>query len=175
MSLDNTILNIQKILGETSMVYVLHHRVKEHVSLLLDMARQHFAILDSDEEVKWTKEDVRIAQVVMDDCKKLVLSTPITERIKELVTEICKLVHNWNINIASDGTLHTDAKFITNAVDMHFSMVEMVQVCKVACEILDVKVAHAEPVEIISAHFLAALDVLHKEGECREEDTCSKS
>ena len=173
MSLEQTTTKIVEIISAVDMVYIIHPTERESIERVLGIIATDFGKLEEDEKVEVEQDDVDAMHSVLNFCKRMVLEEPITERLSDLVTGICLLVHNWNVNLGEDGTIHKDVKFLTSAMKQHFTIVQAVEILKnILGRINNINHGH-DNINSISAHYLQALDKIHEvdKDECKE-DSC---
>jgi hypothetical protein len=173
MSLEQTATKVVDIMSRVDMVYIIHPQEREAINLVLGMAHTDLTKLEENKEVKATEEDTNSMHAALNFCKRLVIDEPITERLAELVEGICLVVHNWNVNIGNDGTIHKDVKFLNSAIKQHFTITQAIEILKRILGKFENLNYGCDNINSISAHYLEALDKIHgvSEDECKE-DSC---
>lgn len=179
MSLEDTISRIQKNMQHSSFVGNIMGDNRFIIPRFLSVAERDFAALENGEEVVLTEDDKKIVVRVLDLCKMILLEVPITDELKELVSDVCILLFNWNNNTENDNAIAHDIRFIRNTIDMHFTLISLVTFTKaVVREATKKKVISSVRTDEISNHFLSAIDALNeeKERDCgnNKEGFCSK-
>lgn len=172
MSLKETAAKVTAILSSVDMIYIISPDEREHVDRMLGVVETDLGRLETEDEFKVTQDDIDILHVALNLCKRLILDEPITERLSELVSNLCLLMHNWNINLGKDGTIHKDIKFLNNAIDQHFTIVQGIEILKRILHKIDTMNYGCDNINSISAHYLEALDKMHGEkddDECKED------
>jgi hypothetical protein len=172
MSLEKTADNIVRIMSGVDMTYVINSREKEHLNLMIGMVVTDLNNLGTEDEVERTEEDLHIMRRAMTIGKRLILEVPITERIREIVKDVCLLAHNWNVNVGNDAELHKDIKFINVAIDQHFTIVQAIEVLKRVLDRAETVYVDNENINSISTHYLQVLDKINKKDKTCEEDRC---
>lgn len=174
MSLEDTINRINKNRLHSSYLAGVQGNSRNTIPTFLDIAKKHFDALEKDEEVVATEEDLFNAMKVLDLCKMIVVEIPITDELKELVNDLCMLVYNWNKNLEDSEVLTRDIKFLRNAIEMHFCLIDLVKFTKIVMRQAERKhMSSAERTDEISRHFLHAIDALQEGCDCEEKDICS--
>jgi len=170
MGLQKTADKVVGILSSVDMVYIISPDERSRVDMMLGMVVTDLEKLENDETVEPTQDDVDTIHNVLNFCKRLVLDEPITERLSELIRSLCLLMHNWNINLSKDGVVHKDVKFLNNAIDQHFTIVQGIEILKRILGKIDNLNYGCDNINSISTHYLQALDKIHGE----EEDDCKE-
>jgi hypothetical protein len=148
---------------------------RQIIPKFLTIAEEHFTALECEEKVVATEDDIHNVVKVLDLCKMILLEVPITDKLRELVSTVCLLAFNWNKNMSNEKAINTDIKFIRNAVEMHFTMIDMISFTKaVVREAQRRTVTSSGRTDEISRHFLSAIDAVKKEKEC-DKDICVES
>lgn len=158
--------SIARDINSLDMIYVVGKREKHHIDEMLGMVSTDFGNLENGDEVVATGADVEVAHNSLNVCKRILLEVPITERVSTLVKDICLLLHNWNQNIAHNERIHKDCRFLTNAVDQHYTITGAIEVLKNILERASLNVRMDDNINSISRHYLTALDKIHEEKEC---------
>lgn len=173
MGLEHTIVNIKKNLEHSDYLSNIEGNHRLLIPKFVDIAHEHFRALEDGEEVVATDDEVFEAVRVLDLCKMILLEVPITDSIRELVGDVTILIYNWNQNVADKKNIQTDAQFIRNAIEMHMTVIELVQFTKSVMREVK-KTYQRSPVQTdeISRHFLSAIDALQEQKECDCEDIC---
>ncbi len=172
MSLEKTADNIVRIISGVDMTYVIYPREKEHLNLMIGLVVTDLNNLGTEDEVAVTDADQLIMRQAMTVCKRFIIEVPITERIKEIVKDICLLAHNWNVNVGDNAELHKDVKFISQAIDQHFTVVQAIEVLKRVLDRAEVSYVDNENINSISTHYLQVLDKINKKDKACAEDRC---
>jgi hypothetical protein len=157
------------------MVYVISNHEKQLILDVLGMVSTDFEKLEADEKPEATEDDFVTADKALNVCRRIILEVPITDRIGDIVKDLCVLLHNWNVNVGNFDKLHKAIKFINAAVDQHFTIVTAIEVLKRVMDRAAMITSECDNVNSISAHYLKALDVIHEAkgcGGCDDEQSC---
>jgi hypothetical protein len=168
---------IEKIALEINcvdMVYIIHHRERQDLDTMLGMMNTDFDKLEAGEEVTTNDEDIQTVDRALNFCKRVLLEVPITDRISDLVKDICVLIHNWNSNVGNTERIHKDVRFLTAAIDQHFTIATAIEVLKRVLDKAAMSLADCDNVNSISMHYLTALDRVHEDKGCGgcDEKSC---
>lgn len=171
MSLEKTADKIVATMSAVDMVYIITPDERDKVNLMLGMITTDLSKLEKDEEVKVEQEDIDVLHNTLNFCKRLILDEPITERLSELVKNICLVMHNWNINLGKDETVHKDIKFLSTAIDQHYTLSQAIEILKRILGKIENLDHGSDNINSISAHYLQALDKIHEvtDDECKED------
>lgn len=173
MSLENTIVRVQKNMQHSSYLDDVLGDNRAIIPKFITLVRNHFIALEKDEKVVATDDDIFNVTKVLDLCKMIVLEVPITDELKELLSDLCLLTFNWNQNIPNDKSIAYSIRFVRTTVDMHFTLIDLVTFTKaVVREAKKKNVTSSVQTDEISRHFLSAIDALQKEKDS-DEDICS--
>lgn len=171
MSFEKSAEKIERLMNSIELVYAIRHHELASLNLMLGTVSTDLTKLENGEEPEWTEQDVVDVSQAMNFCKRIILDEPITETLVELVKAICLCVHNWNINVAKDGGIHKDVKFINNAIDGHYTIVQAIEVLKRLIQKGEHAIQGQDNINCISEHYLRTLDKIHGEKKC-EENIC---
>jgi len=166
MSLDQTKENIDRLLEDDRLKFVLRLRYKNVIAGGLEVVYGHFHQLEQDETVQVTEEDIKKVRVVLDNLKHMLFNYVITEQMSELVDNVILVIHNWNGNVAKHQGIDTDCKFLSHAMKNHFTMIDIFSCVKRVNEHLQQKVATSSLPTDLSRHFMAALDDMYAKDSC---------
>lgn len=173
MGLNETVNELEQTLKAGELVYVFGTEQMRQIRHMIDMVLVHFALLEKDEEVNLVEEDLQIARIPLDLCKAIVLEHPITDRLVEVVEGICKLVHNWNVNVGDDRQIHGDVKFLSNAIKQHYTIANAIEVLKVLIQSAKSTAKLDREISTISEHYLKALDAVNEGDDCGKTCSCN--